>query len=136
MFTIRVQKSTTCYVPSKPSSSSTSRQPYVYHQVKWPPCGNHPSYKKSRILVYVPVNVKAMKNHLTILGLSIAICTFLVAQGNVTGRTVNSQGAVAFQQDTSKHHKGQKKKWKKMRDTSYNRSSRDTSMMDTTSIPR
>ncbi|GAA0563816.1 hypothetical protein [Chitinophaga japonensis] len=77
-----------------------------------------------------------MKNHLTILGLSIAICTFLVAQGNIASRTVNSHGTPAFQQDTSKHHKAQKKKWKKMRDTSYNRSSRDTSMMDTTAIPR
>jgi len=79
-----------------------------------------------------------MKNHLTILGLSIAICTFLIAQGNVTSRTVSSNGAAAFQQeqqDTSKHNK-KKKKWKKMRDTSYNRSGRDTSMMDTSSIPR
>jgi hypothetical protein len=61
-----------------------------------------------------------MKNRLTILGLSIAICTFLVAQGNVTHRVAPGDDSPTFvqeKQDTGKH-KMHKKNWKKGKDSS------------------
>lgn len=67
-----------------------------------------------------------MKNHLTILCLAIATCTVLVAQGSMTHPSGNKAAAyVQDQQDTSKH-KMDKKKWKKGKDTSWNKEKRDT----------
>lgn len=71
-----------------------------------------------------------MKNHLTTLGLSIAVCTFLVAQGSIIHPSAPVKSTASYvqdQQDTSK--KKMHKKWKKDKDTSWNKERRDTSAL-------
>lgn len=71
-----------------------------------------------------------MKNHLTILGLSIAVCTFLVAQGSITHPSAPVKSTASYvqdQQDTSK--KKMHKKWKKGKDSTWNKERRDTSAL-------
>jgi hypothetical protein len=63
-----------------------------------------------------------MKNHLTLLGLSFVLCTFIVAQARTSYRLAPAKNTAAFsvdQQDTSK--KKMHKKWKKDKDTSGRR---------------
>jgi hypothetical protein len=68
-----------------------------------------------------------MKNHLTLLGLSFVLCTFIVAQAGTAHRLAPAKNTVGtYQQDTSKHK--MKKQWKKDKDTSWRR---DTSAMPT-----
>lgn len=67
-----------------------------------------------------------MKNHLTIVGFSIAICAFLVAQGSTAHRPAPVKSTASYvvdQQDTSKHK--MHKKWKKDKDSTM-RKERDT----------
>ncbi len=71
-----------------------------------------------------------MKNHLTILGLSIAACTFLVAQSSMAHRAAPVKNASAFyqeKQDTGKHK--MHKKWKKSKDSTMQKERRDTSAL-------
>jgi len=70
-----------------------------------------------------------MKNHLTLLGLSFVLCTFIVAQAS-THRSAPVKSTASYsvdQQDTSK--KKMHKKWKKDRDTSGRQT--DTSALRT-----
>ncbi len=60
-----------------------------------------------------------MKNHLTVLGLSLALCTFVIAQANVKHHVAPTGEVPGFyqdQQDTTmkkKKDKMHKKDWKK-----------------------
>ncbi|WP_298733503.1 hypothetical protein [uncultured Chitinophaga sp.] len=70
-----------------------------------------------------------MKNHLTLLGLSFALCTFIVAQASTNYRPAPVKYSVD-QQDTSKKKMHKKdKKWKKDKDTSWHKEPRDTSAL-------
>lgn len=68
-----------------------------------------------------------MKNHLTILGLSLAVCTFFVAQGSVNHPSTPVKSAASYvqdQQDTSKQK--MHKKWKKSKDSTWHKEKKDT----------
>jgi hypothetical protein len=67
-----------------------------------------------------------MKNHLTLLGLSFALCTFIVAQASTNYHAAPVKYSVD-QQDTSKQK--MHKKWKKDKDTSWHKEKRDTSAL-------
>jgi predicted ATPase len=72
-----------------------------------------------------------MKNHLTLLGLSFALCTFIVAQASTSYRSAPAKSTHSYsvdQQDTSK--KKMHKKWKKDKDTTGRRET-DTSALRT-----
>lgn len=69
-----------------------------------------------------------MKNHLTLLGLSFALCTFIVAQASTSYRSAPVKYSVD-QQDTSKQK--MHKKWKKDKDTSWHKEKKDTSVLRT-----